>query len=191
MRTRSLAGVWARLVTLVPRLRPRDAAADAWDRLHDAFLLIVGSPALAEDLARCSEDEQVAFLCAIARNVGRNARRSERRDRRRSAEVLLTAPLAPSKPDARIAIEEILHRLEALPAATRDVFRQCIVAGRTPDEAAAALGTTESAVRSHLKRMRRAAREIDGDHETARSLPKRRKSTAERAPKSAPADTEE
>lgn len=154
------------------------AVAELFDRYHGAVLRfisrVVGSGADAEDLlqatfvevargkARFEGASQVrTWMFGIAANVARHHLRSNaRRSRLARAVATVARSEPPPNPDDALAARRALHQAEralaALPAAQRIAFVLCEIEGLSAEEAATALGSSQTAVWKRVSDARQA-----------------------------------
>ena len=174
----ALSGDASALATLLARHRPAIArhvqrypldAADRQDLVQDVMLQVV------RKLHLFRGDSQLStWLYRITANTALMRMRSDRRRREdsldeSSVEEDVSLPAPPGgewaqRADARLEQAELQKQLQravaALPHHYQEVVREHYVEGRSLDSAAAALSTTESAVRSRLHRAREALRRM-------------------------------
>ena len=176
--TLALSGKANALATLLARHRPAVArhvqrypldAADRQDLVQDVMLQVV------RKLHLFRGDSQLStWLYRITANTALMRMRSDRRRREDALDetsvddnLTLAAPAGgewAQGADVRLERAQLETRLQravaALPRQYQEVVREHYVEGRSLDSAAAALATTESAVRSRLHRAR--ARRCEG-----------------------------
>jgi RNA polymerase sigma-70 factor (ECF subfamily) len=138
-----------RLFRLAARLT--GSAADAQDVLQESYLRAFRALEASGLVAEASLD---AWLYAIVTHVSLNWIRQRRRARQREEKVSPTAPDAAGQLEARLALGQLAHWLEQLPADQRVALVLKELEGRSSKEVAALLGITEGAVEQRLVRAR-------------------------------------
>ncbi len=144
------------------------------DRIYNHCFRHLGDWAEAEDATssvflevwrhrrrvRLHDGSVLPWLYGVATNVCRNAGRSRRRRLRAVARLPRPAPEADhaeavsDRVGAEARMQEVLARVEALPAHEREVLGLVAWAGLSYDQAAAALDVPVGTVRSRLSRAR-------------------------------------
>jgi RNA polymerase sigma-70 factor (ECF subfamily) len=154
------------------------AVAELFDRFHPAIVRFLGrllrSPEDIEDSLQCTFLEVArgrahydgrasvkTWILAVAANVARNQMRSTtRQDRLRVTLRQQPDEAGSSAPDARAAARLQLKRarqaLDELPVERRIAFVLCALEGLSAKEAAAALGSTETAIWKRVSEARKA-----------------------------------
>lgn len=138
--------------------------ADAEDATQETFTRLVARPQRFEN-----DDHLRAWLLHVACNVCRDLLR---RRRRRPTSPIDDLPVEPSvldRTDARAEMEALWEALERLSPDARAVVHLVCYEELSYRDAAAALGTTEDAVRARLKRARAKLRDLCGHDANARA----------------------
>jgi len=143
-------------------------------RLYRWALVQSGDPDDAEDITQAAllrlhrslagfhfESRLSTWLFTLVRSAAADWRRAaKRRGLRQDRYALSQATVTPaSEPDDRAALLALVRaQLAGLPARQREVFDLTELQGRSSPEVAALLGLSESTIRVHLLRARRAIR---------------------------------
>lgn len=135
-----------------------DDEADAEDLFQDLWASI-----LARQTPLPSEDRALVWLNGALVHLAQTSKRKKARRDRASQEGPAPHPSAPSSPETKVAVREILKSIAELPPAQRDVATYRLLENRPYSEIADRMGSTESAARKAFSRALDRLRQVHGE----------------------------